>query len=227
MARPILSAVMTLLAAMLTAYFTFVYFFKESNVSRSIHVKGEFLLSDESDLLHRLTTLSERNQNKSNFLNKVYSMLDNEPYISSSSIRYSWPDSVVIEITEVKSIAIVNERQLLLEDCGIIDINSDLSSVDVVNLNIVNKKINRSQCEHVLELLSNINAILDQINSITLLANNDYVLDFNKTRLIIGKEHVDKFSEKLIQIVKLIKTDKLKAEYIDMRYVSGAAISRI
>mgnify|MGYP001822151096 FL=1 len=106
---------------------------------RSIQVKGVFIQVDEAALLDRIKTISERNPGRQEFIEHVYQMLNHEPYIATSSVRYSWPNDVVIEIREISPVAILNKSELLSRDCGRVPKSDSTSHIKLVNINTENK----------------------------------------------------------------------------------------
>jgi cell division septal protein FtsQ len=193
--------------------------------SRSIRIKGVFVLVDEAKFLDRLKNLSTNNSGRQKFLDEVQLMLDQEPYISSSSIRYSWPDDVVIEITEVSPVAVLNEEELLLGDCRVVSKGGNKLSIKLMAFNTAGEGLQQFQCDQILEILPILNLML--VNRATLLTSGDYILEIKGQRVIVGFESIKESSKDISRIVSSIKKQGVDAEYIDMRYVSGVAVKQV
>jgi cell division septal protein FtsQ len=191
--------------------------------SRSIRINGVFVLVDEAEFLGKLKNLSAKNSGRQEFLDEVRLMLNKEPYISSSSIRYSWPDDVVIEITEVSPVAILNEKELLLGDCRVVSKGSNKLSIKLMTFDTAGQGLKQFQCDQVMEILPILNLML--VNHATLLAN--YILEIKGQRVIVDFESIKESSEDISRIVGFMKKQGVDAEYIDMRYVSGVAIKQV
>ena len=218
-----------IIVVMLTAIFgLFVNtsaFEGDGGASRSIRIKGVFVLVDEAEFLGRLKELSANNDTRKEFLDDVRLLLGQEPYISSSSIRYSWPDDVVIEITEVSPVAILNDDGLLLGDCQVVGKGSNKLSIKLVAFDTVSEGLEQFQCDQVMEVLPILNLML--VNRATLLANGDYMIEINGQRLVVGLDDIKESSEDIRRIVHQLEKQRVDAEYIDMRYVSGFAIKQV
>jgi|GEM_PF-3611588 len=196
-----------------------------ARASRSIHVKGVFVLVDEAELLGRLKELSIGNANRKKFLNEVRLLLEQEPYISSSSIRYSWPNDVVIEITEVSPVAVLNGDGLLLGDCRVVSKGSNKLSIKLMVFDTAGEGIEQFQCDQVMDVLPILNLML--VNRATLLASGDYMIELNGQRFIVGLGDIKESSEEIRRIAHQLEKMNVDAEYIDMRYVSGFAIKQV
>ena len=218
-----------LIVVMLVAIFSvFVYISPiggDAVDSRSIRINGVFVLVDEAEFLGKLKNLSANNSGRQEFLAEVRLMLNQEPYISSSSIRYSWPDDVVIEITEVSPVAILNEIELLLGDCRVVSKGSNKLSIKLMAFDTAGQSLKQFQCDQIMEILPILNLML--VDHATLLASGDYILEIRGQRVIVGFESIKESSEDISRIVSLMKKQGVDAEYIDMRYVSGVAIKQV
>jgi len=198
---------------------------KQEVASRAIHIKGIFVLVDEANLLGRVKLLSENNPERQQFLDGVDAMLDGEPHVSSSSVRYSWPNDVVIEIFEVSPVAIINDDELLLRDCGVISKGSEQLPVELVNFDTDGMRITREHCQRIVELLPMLDSV--RVTHVTMLVNGDYVFDIGGKQLVVGVEDARTSKDKIRKMVSLMNGNRMHAEYIDMRYVSGAAVRRV
>jgi cell division septal protein FtsQ len=184
-----------------------------------------FVLVDEEDLLNRIMNVSARNPERQQFVNKVYTMLNREPFVSSSTLRYSWPNDVEIEITEINPVAIVNSSALLLGDCSIVETSAKRLPVRLLDINMGEGSIDTRKCDRIMEIVSFAREI--PVNTVTVLENDDYVLGMDGHQLVTGYENIVDRPKKIQQVIGLIKAGKIDAEYIDMRYVAGIAVSKV
>jgi cell division septal protein FtsQ len=192
---------------------------------RSIQVKGVFVLVDESSLLDRIKRVSMENPERQKFVDEVYRMLNHEPLIASSSLRYSWPNEVEIEIREINPIARVNTSSLMLADCRVIESISDELPVRLIDIVMEKKMLDIYRCKQLKKILSVIRQI--PVNQVTVLQNQDYVLGFDDRRIIAASENIIENPMKVKKVVELMRAGKLEAEYVDMRYSSGLAIRKV
>ncbi len=198
---------------------------QNGDVHRSIQIKGVFVLVDELDLHNRLSQLSLNNPDRRKFLDEVRTMLKNEPYLESSTIRYSWPDEVVLEISEVSPVAMINRDRLLLKDCRIVGLESEVLSAPLIDFAVSQEQLGDDICKQILEVLGPIHKT--GARHVSILGNGDYVLDFGRTKLVIGKDQFHEVPGKIGKLSMLIRMNRLHAEYVDLRYISGAAIRRV
>ena len=215
----------TMILVMAGVIFYFYDIKQDGEVHRSIQIKGVFVLVDELDLHSRLRQLSVDNNDRREFLKVVRAMLDKEPYLGSSTIRYSWPDEVVIEISEVSPLASINQEQLLLKDCRMIRLDSDSLSVPLIDITVPDEQLGGDFCKKIINTLAYMD--IAGARHIEILGNGDYVLYIGRTKLIVGKDQLGKATKKIGRISMLVRTNRLQAEYVDLRYMSGAAIKRV
>jgi hypothetical protein len=64
-------------------------------------------------------------------------------------------------------------------------------------------------------------------DSITMLTNGDYVLDIGGIKLVVDDDNVESVIGKVRRVAEQIRMQNIHATYVDMRYVSGAAIGRV
>jgi cell division septal protein FtsQ len=192
---------------------------------RSIQVKGVFVLVDEKKLLDRIMSVSARYHERQQFIDEVYSMLREEPYIASSSIRYSWPDEVEIAIAEINPLAIVNQSALLIGDCRVVPNSRTGMPIKLPNIEIDEKSIDESKCRQLQSMLPVIRKL--SLNKITALVNSDYILEIDGRQLVTGYENIVNDQNKLLKVIAMMKSGVVNAEYVDMRYVSGLAIRKV
>lgn len=192
---------------------------------RSIHVKGVFVLFDEQELLTRIMSLSAQERDRQRFIGKVYSMLNKEPYVASSSIRYSWPNEVVISITEINPMAMVNKSSLLLSDCRIVSGSRINSPINLINIEIDEKLVDENKCQELMGILTVMRKI--PVINLSVLVNDDYVLDTGSGLLVAKYINIIEDQEKMRKVALMMQTGKLDAEYVDMRYMSGLAIRKV
>ena len=176
-------------------------------------------------MLARLKQLSAVNANREDFLTEVRLMLANEPYVLSSSVRYSWPDEVIIEISEVAPVAVVNQRKLLMENCQTVDVGPAGLHARIIAFDTADGKLNESQCRRIVNVLPMLGSI--PVRHIKMLANGDYILDVDGSQLVVDENDIVSSEKKIRRIVSLIRMNRIDARYIDMRYISGAAIRRV
>lgn len=225
MTRQLFSASLLLGALVLVAGYQFDNDRDELTVNRSIQVKGVFVLVDEESMLARLKQLSAVNANREDFLAEVRQMLANEPYVLSSSVRYSWPDEVVIEISEVTPVAVVNQRKLLLENCRTVDMDPAGLHTKIITFDTADGKLNESQCRRIVNVLPMLDSI--PARHIKMLVNGDYIFDIEGSQLVVGENDIVNSAKKIRRMADLIRMNKINTGYIDMRYISGAAIRRV
>ena len=192
---------------------------------RSIQVKGVFVLVDEKQLLDRIMSVSARYHERQRFIDQVYSMLRREPYISSSSIRYSWPDEVEIAITEINPLAIINQSALLLGDCRIVPNDRSGMPVKLTKIEIDEKSVGGRKCQQFKSMLPVFRKL--SVNKITALVNSDYILEIDGRQLVTGYENIVNDQNKLLKVIAMMRSGVVNAEYVDMRYVSGLAIRKV
>ena len=192
---------------------------------RSIRVKGVFVMVDEASLLERIKSISVRNPGRQEFIDRTYEMLNHEQYISSSSIRYSWPNDVVIEITEITPAAIVNTSELLLNDCSRVPMASGRAPINLVGVNTENPLLEENQCRRILGLLPIISAM--PVSEITILGNGDYVLAIANRQLLVGKDDFLRSINRIRKVAQSMYSGRLDADYVDMRYASGMAVRKV
>lgn len=217
------ATVLTLLASIVgTGLFAA---FAGGDGERSIQIKGVFILVDEGSLLNRIKRVSMENPERQKFVDEVYRMLNHEPLIASSTLRYSWPNEVEIEIREINPIARVNTSSLMLGDCRLIDSIPDNLPVRLIDVVMEKQKLDIYRCEQLKKTLSVIRHM--PVNRVTVLQNQDYVLGFDDRRIIAASASLVENPMKVKKVVELMKTGKLDAEYVDMRYASGLAIRKV
>lgn len=217
------ATVLTLLASIVgTGLFAA---FAGGDGERSIQIKGVFILVDEGSLLNRIKRVSMENPERQKFVDEVYRMLNHEPLIASSTLRYSWPNEVEIEIREINPIARVNTSSLMLGDCRLIDSIPDNLPVRLIDVVMEKQKLDIYRCEQLKKTLSVIRHM--PVNRVTVLQNQDYVLGFDDRRIIAASASLVENPMKVKKVVELMRTGKLDAEYVDMRYASGLAIRKV
>ena len=217
------AAVLTLLASIVGA--GLFPAFAGGDGERSIQVKGVFILVDEGGLLNRIKRVSMENPERQKFVDEVYRMLNHEPLIASSTLRYSWPNEVEIEIREINPIARVNTSFLMLDDCRLIEGIPDQLPVQLIDVVMEKQKLDIYRCEQLKKTLSVIRQM--PVNRVTVLQNQDYVLGFDGRRIIAASASLVENPMKVKKVVELMRTGKLDAEYVDMRYASGLAIRKV
>ena len=152
------ATVLTLLASIVgTGLFAA---FAGGDGERSIQIKGVFILVDEGSLLNRIKRVSMENPERQKFVDEVYRMLNHEPLIASSTLRYSWPNEVEIEIREINPIARVNTSSLMLGDCRLIDGIPDNLPVRLIDVVMEKQKLDIYRCEQLKKTLSVIRHML-------------------------------------------------------------------
>ena len=216
-------AVLTLLVGIAGAvlFSAFAY----SGGERSIKIKGVFVLVDEGSLLNRIKRVSIENPERQKFVDQVYRMLNHEPLIDSSTLRYSWPNEVEIEIREINPVASVNTSSLMLGDCRLVDGISDQLPVRLIDIVMEKTAFDTYRCEQLKNILSVIRQM--PVNRVTILQNQDYVLGFDDRRLIATPANIIENPIKVKKVVELMRAGKIDAEYVDMRYASGLAIRKV
>ena len=197
----------------------------DKNVSRTIQIKGVFLLVNQQDLLSRLNRLSLDYPEQSNFVSKVLTMLEDEPYVSSSSIRYTWPNTMTIEIVEIAPLAIVNDRYLLLKECRLIPYDPATIDVSAQALYLEGDTVDAVQCRDINKALTDLKPLA--ADSISIQSNGDYVLKFVGTSVVVDNEELVSRLTVVAEIANRIRKDEINALYLDTRYVSGAAIAQV
>ena len=207
------------------AAFGVLFVVTDQEMNRSIHVKGVFVLFDEKELLNRIMSLSAEEHDRQRFIDEVYNMLNSEPYVASSSIRYSWPNEVEISITEINPLAVVNQSALLLGDCRIVSGSQISSPASLVNIEIDEKSIDEKKCQELMNILPVIRKI--PVINLSVLVNDDYILETGGGQLVAGYKNIIEDQEKVRKLAVMIHTGKLDAEYVDMRYISGVAIRKV
>jgi cell division septal protein FtsQ len=216
-------AVLMLLASIASAGLFPV--FAGDDGERSIQIKGVFVLVDESSLLDRIKRVSMENPERQQFVDEVYRMLNHEPLIASSTLRYSWPNEVEIEIREINPIARVNTSSLMLADCRVIESISDQLPVRLIDILMEKKALDIYRCEQLKKILSVITQM--PVNRVTVLQNHDYILGFDDRRIFAASANIIDNPMKVKKVVELMRAGKLDAEYVDMRYASGLAIRKV
>lgn len=197
----------------------------DKSVNRSIQIKGVFLLVDQAELLGRLNRLSVDHPEQGEFVSKVTSLLESEPYVSSSSIRYAWPNAMIIEITEVTPLAIVNGRYLLLQGCRLIEYDPAVINITSQILYLESDIVDAARCREINKALANLEFLA--ADSVSIQSNGDYVLSFAGTRVVVDNAELAPGLAKIADIADRIRKQEISAKYIDTRYVSGAAIAQV
>ena len=180
---------------------------------------------DEGSLLSRIKRVSMENPERHKFVDQVYRMLNHEPLIASSTLRYSWPNEVEIEIREINPVARVNTSSLMLGDCRLIDGISDQLPVRLIDIVMEKTGFDIYRCEQLKNILSVIRQM--PVNRVTILQNQDYVLGFDDRRIIAAPANIIENPMKVKKVVELMRAGKIDAEYVDMRYASGLAIRKV
>ena len=197
----------------------------DKGVNRSIQIKGVFLLVDQADLLARLNQLSLNHPEQGDFVGKVSSLLESEPYVSSSSIRYGWPNTMIIEIVEIAPLAIVNGRYLMLKKCRLIEYDPAAINVSAQALYLDGDTVGPVQCREISKALAELESL--HADSVSIQSNGDYVLSFAQAKLVIDNAELPRRLATFADIADRIKKHEISAKYIDTRYVSGAAIAQV
>ena len=142
----------------------------------------------------------------------------------SSSIRYSWPKDVVIEILEVSPVAIINGSSLLLRGCSVMDIEASQLPVNLVAFDIGGRRLSKEQCRQIIGILPMLESM--SIIRVSMLPNDDFSFHVGDGQLIVGQEDIKLSENKIKRMADLMNAKSIDVEYVDMRYVSGIAIRR-
>ena len=185
-----------------------------------ISMKGIFILTNQNILLKRINNLSKVTGNKQFFMSKINKLLSLEPYIKSFTVRYAWPNKIIINIEEITPVAIIKKYGFLTSECKLIKYEN-LSFENIYFFELNDVILNEFFCKKIM----NIQNYLDKrIKLITLLSNGDYKLKINNTEYIIN-DNFDEMFTKIWRIHKnLQKKNITNLIFLDLRYLSGSAI---
>lgn len=185
-----------------------------------ISVNGVFVLVDQENLLSRINTLALNIESKTQFISELELFLAAEPYIYSSSIRYAWPNEVIIDIDEINPTALISGHGFLSEDCRVIAYEKSLASnIHVFELDQV--EINKNSCQQIMAIHPYLN---EQIRSVSLISNGDYRLKLDGVEYVISDDFEYMF-DRVWRVHRRLKARHLNESLIvDLRYRSGSAI---
>ena len=200
-----------------------VYFFMIRDVSeRHIGFNGSFVLVNQEELLGKVKKLSKQHANTEDFVASVKGLLDSESYIGSSSIRLSWPNTVLIGISEIDPIAIFNKTFLLTSTCKNFLHDGNLSKDGMLRFTSGLEVSDPYLCSRI-RLIS---AFIDpeSINSIEVLNNGNYKIKINDISYFIAGDDVGTDISRLMAVADKLSRIRHKIESVDLRYTSGGAV---
>ncbi len=212
---------------LLTLGFVFIVIYQgfgsHREESYQISMTGIFVLVDQKALLKRINDLSEIVGNRQLFLNRLEKLLTSEPYIQSSTVRYTWPNEVIIDIQEIVPKVLIRGHGFLSSDCMIIGYK-DTNFENVHFFDLEKSDLNEFICQQVIQIQP---YLTSEIKLITLLSNGDYRLIINDIIYVINND-LDKMFTKVWSIHHGLRRKGLVSSLIvDLRYLSGFTIKSV
>lgn len=194
------------------------------NEGREIHIKGIFVLVDEVGLLNQIKKISRANADRQEFVDSVYQRLSAEPYIAVSSIRYSWPNEVEIEIREVDPIASVDGASLLLDDCRLVGMPDRQIGMSLLHVQTDDFGFDKNRCQQLVRIMPVLKML--SVSKVMMKSNNDLVLEIHNRKLYVDYDDLHIRIGRIRKVIDFVKSGKIDADYIDLRYASGIAIKK-
>ncbi|MDC0598580.1 cell division protein FtsQ/DivIB [Gammaproteobacteria bacterium] len=193
---------------------------------RHVVIEGNLAYVDKTELEGVVFNFTEKSLVGLN-LGQIKLELENNPWISSVTIRREWPDTLVVNVVEEVAIARWGEEQLLNQQGKI------FSPKTVLNQSYLPYLSGPDGLEQdVMEHYQQINQLLYpqgfKISSLTLNSRSAWTLDLeNGVRIKVGKGRVlEKIRRLLTVIDDLFIEQMVDVEFIDLRYSNGIAVGR-
>lgn len=189
---------------------------------RHIKFNGIFVLLDQGKISRQVESLSEKHPNKYKFQLEVERMLGSERLIKRISIRYAWPNDVIINIDEVVPVAIVGEGELLTDDCRIISYPGGNKDGKFMHFDLGLSQEVDFTCHQVKKIIPHIG--FNGIKNINILDNGNFRINFDETEYLITGRNVSLEIDRMKRISVALREKDMSISAVDLRYLSGGAI---
>lgn len=218
----IISFVLTILLLVAAIYYGYP---QSGSQQYHIHLNGSFVLVDEEELLNRIKNIIQKNNITDGIsLRTLEKSLGKEPFVDSATVRYSWPNELVIDISEVLPRAFIRNHGYLSTDCRIINNKQPLikvSHIPVIQLEDI--ELNSRYCNKINQIISH---FTHEIDYIVLMSNEDLRIAKGSVEYILGKNNQSGFEQLFLIDEQLQKSNETRL-IVDLRYISGAAVKEV
>lgn len=185
-----------------------------------IKMAGTFMLIDQEDLLRRINDLIEISEKRQLFLNQIEKILEAEPYIQSSIVRYIWPNEIIIDVQEIYPQIIIRNHGFLTSKCKVIKYNN-VNFENVYLFDLENIDLNPFFCQKAIQIQP---YLVSKIDLVTLLSNGDYRLLIDGFEYVITDDLDRMFAKIWRTHYGLLKNNFINPLIVDLRYSSGLSI---
>lgn len=189
---------------------------------RRIKFNGSFVLVDQGKISGQINGLSEKHPDKYKFQSAVELLLKSEELIKSVSIRYVWPNDVIINVDEVVPVAIVGEKRLLTDDCQIIGYPVSNEDGGFIHFDIGLVQETDFTCRQIMKIIPHVD--FNGIKNITIFDNGNFRIGFDGIDYLITGKHISLEIERMKRISSALRDKGMSVSNVDLRYSSGGAI---
>lgn len=204
----------------------FVYYGYSQSYGQQRHVRlnGVFVLVDEARLLDDIENiLHDKASPDSNALHRIEKRLGENPFIDSVSVRYTWPNELVVDINEVSPKAAIHGHGFLTGDCNVISDGRVLSIPSIPVIELESIKFDTSSCRRIMQMLR---YITYDIDSIVLMSNENLRVIKGDIQYILGSDLASGF-EQFALLDKRLREQGQSRLIVDLRYIAGAAVREV
>lgn len=193
---------------------------KKMGQEHEVRINGVFVLVDQQELMEKVKRIDAESRDKAQFISQVEHLLSREPYIQSSTLRYSWPNQVVIDIHEITPIALIGGQGYVTSNCKIIS-SAKTPVTGIPVFEIEGDALDRHSCNKIQEIRPYLGK---GVRSVAIMSNGDYKLDVYSRRYVISDDLQTMF-EKIRRIERqLNQMNMTEFMTVDLRYSSGSAV---
>jgi cell division protein FtsQ len=199
----------------------------------------DIVISGDIEMLNTdyLTQLVRQRNTGSFFaidINQVHSLVEQQPWVFSASIRKRWPSSLYIHIVEQQAVARWNEDLLLNKNGASFDgmsvgPSTNQAAVEALQTNLVNLFGPGGSESATLAGYSTMRKLLagsgETISQLSLNERFAWTVQLESgINLNIGRQEYIKRLQRFIDVYPLLKKEKKAINYIDLRYDTGLAV---